>query len=235
MLCSYLADLPQAHAKRVRALLPALLRVTGGTGPGGALAAAAFLLPLLKQATGLGSREEAVATGASPETDAWLQAVQQPQVRMMLMTLMILMLPCNATRLQYDFGVCLQHLHRFKLLRTPFAIGTGGQVRWWKGTCWRQLLVQSYAGLRVAPNLGPDVPPSVMQVVVSLAAAATEAAHVARGGEQQDDEDGAEDGAYTRAALTDLCALLLHPVSPQNSRCLIRNSEQHRKAGNGPG
>jgi len=64
----------------VRALLPALLAVTGGAGPGSGLAAAAFLLPLLKQATGLGAAEEAVATGASAETDAWLATIEKPQV-----------------------------------------------------------------------------------------------------------------------------------------------------------
>lgn len=46
---SYLADVPQAHSERVRKLLPSLLRVEGGAGPGGAMAASAFLLPLLSQ------------------------------------------------------------------------------------------------------------------------------------------------------------------------------------------
>lgn len=41
--------MPQAHAERVRKLLPALLGVQGGAGSGGSLAACCFLLPMLSQ------------------------------------------------------------------------------------------------------------------------------------------------------------------------------------------
>ena len=50
------------------------------------------------------------------------------------------------------------------------------------------------------------------QVVLALAAAAAEAARSAPGAAD------AEDAAYTRSMLEDLCALLLVPVSPQNRR-----------------
>lgn len=55
--CSYLADVPQAHAERVRKLLPALLSVQGGAGSGGFLAASCFLLPLLSQVNVTMSRQ----------------------------------------------------------------------------------------------------------------------------------------------------------------------------------
>lgn len=54
----YLAEVPQAHAKRVRALLPQLLAVGAGAGPAQAGdSAVRFLLPALVQ--GAGAAEEA--------------------------------------------------------------------------------------------------------------------------------------------------------------------------------
>ncbi len=50
-------------------------------------------------------------------------------------------------------------------------------------------------------------------MVISLARAAAEAASLPESGEADK-----EDSRYTRAALTDLCGLLLHPVSPHNPR-----------------
>lgn len=127
-LASYLADVPQAHSERVRKLLPSLLAVEGGAGPGGALAASAFLLPLLSQVAGPAARDAAAAAGGSREVDAWQATLQQPQV------------------------------------------------------------------------------------VLALARTAAEAALSAMGAVMP------EDVAYTRSTLTDLCTLLLIPVSPANHR-----------------
>ena len=75
----YLAEVPQAHAKRVRALLPQLLAVGAGAGPAQAGdSAVRFLLPALVQ--GAGAAEEAPDDDGA-ERSAWLEALQQPQVR----------------------------------------------------------------------------------------------------------------------------------------------------------
>ena len=63
--CSFLADVPQAFASRVRTLLPALLGVTGGAGPGGSVAAVAFLLPLLKQVRVTGAEHVPISVSSS--------------------------------------------------------------------------------------------------------------------------------------------------------------------------